>query len=68
MREEVKQIKMQAATGEKLNFGSYVNLCPMNEKETSVHKMKSWVRKARVFRTNAKDNIQQDIKKFGMIA
>ena len=32
LREEVKQIKMQAAKGDKVNFESFANLCPMNEK------------------------------------
>ena len=54
---------MQAATGDKVNFESYANLCPMNENETSVHKMKSWVKKARMFRAKAKHNVQQDMKK-----
>ena len=67
LREEVKQIKMQAAKGEKVNYELYVNLYPMNEKETSVNKMKSWVKKARMFRAKAKDNVQQDIRKFGTI-
>ena len=58
---------MQAAQGEKVNFESYVNLCPMNENETSVCKMKLWVKKARMFRAKAKDNVQQDIRKFGTI-
>ena len=65
LREEVKQIKTQVAKGEKVHFESYVNLCPMNENETSVHKMKLWVKKARMFRAQAKDNAQQDIRKFG---
>ena len=59
---------MQAATGEKLNFESYVNLYPINENETSVHKMKIWVHKARMFRAKAKDNVQQDIREFGKIS
>ena len=59
---------MQAAKGEKLKFESYVNLHPMNENETSVHKMKLWVNKARMFRAKAKDNVQQDIRKFGKIS
>ena len=43
--EEIKQIKMQAAKGDKVNFESHANLCPMNENETTVHKMKLWVKK-----------------------
>ena len=39
----------------------------MNESENSVYKMKSWVKKARMFRANAKDDVQQDIRKFGML-
>ena len=38
-----------------------------NENKTSVCEMKSWVKKARMFRTNAKDNVQQDIRKFGTL-
>ena len=67
MREEIKQIKIQAAKGDEVNFETYANLYPINEKETSVHKMKSWVKKARMFRANAKDAVQQDIRKFGTI-
>ena len=39
----------------------------MDENETSVHKMKAWVKKARMFRENTKDDAQQDIRKFGTI-
>ena len=45
LREETKQIKLQAAKGDKVNVETYVNLYPMNENETSVHKMKSWFKK-----------------------
>ena len=37
LREDIKQIKMQAAKGDKENFKTCVNLHPMNESETSVH-------------------------------
>ena len=39
----------------------------MNENETPIHKMRTWVNKARLFRSNAKDATQQDIRKFGKI-
>ena len=45
LRQEIKQIKTHAAKRDKVNFETYVNLHPMNENETSVHKMKSWVKK-----------------------
>ena len=67
LREEVKQIKMQAAKGEKINYELHVDLHPINEKETSVDRMKSWIKKARMFRVNDKDNVQQDIRNFGTI-
>ena len=67
LREEIKQIKIQATKGDNVDFETYVNLCPMNENKTSIHKMKSWVKKARIFRANPKDAAQQDIRKFGII-
>ena len=67
LREEIKQIKMQEAKEDKVNFETYVNLYPMNENETSVCKMKSWVKIATMFRANAKENVQQDTRKFRMI-
>ena len=57
LREEVKIIKMQAAKGVKVNYELCVELCPINEKETCANKMKSWIKKARMFRVNAKDNV-----------
>ena len=67
LREEVKQIKMQTSKGKKIDHEMYVYLCPMNEKENCVKNMKSWIKKSRIFRENAKDYVQQDIRKFGMI-
>ena len=67
LRDEIKQMKIQAAKGDKVNFETHVNLHPMNENETSIHKIKSWVTKARMFRANAKNAAQQDIRKFGNI-
>ena len=67
LREEVKQIKMQASKGEKVDYERHVDSHPMNEKETCVKRMKSWIKKARMFRAHAKDNVQQDIMKFGTI-
>ena len=67
LREEIKQIKMDSAKGGKVNFETYVNLCPMNENETLVHKTQSRVKKARMFRANTKYNVQQDIRKFETI-
>ena len=36
---------MHAPKGDKMNFETCVNLHPMNENETSIHKMRSWVKK-----------------------
>ena len=58
---------MQAAKGLKVNYELCVELHPINEKQTCVNKMKSWIKKARMFRANAKDNVYQDIRKFGTI-
>ena len=58
---------MQPAKGDKVNFETCINLHPMNENETSVHKMKSWVKKAKMIRVNAKDDAQQDTRMFRTI-
>ena len=58
---------MHAAKGDKVDFETYVNLYPMNENETSIHDIRSWANKARLFRANAKDDTQQDIRKFRVI-
>ena len=67
LREEFKQIKMQASKGEKVDYEMHVDLYPMNEKENCVKRMKSWIKKARIFRANVKDDVQQDIRKFETI-
>ena len=65
LREEVKQIKMQASKGKKVDYERHVDLHPISENETCVKRMKLWIKKARMFRARAKDNVQQDIRKFG---
>ena len=47
LNNEIKQIKIDAAKGDKVNFETCVNLHPIDENETSIHKMRSWVNKAR---------------------
>ena len=65
LNNKIKQIKIDAAKGDKVNFEICVDLHPINENETSIHTMRSWVKKARQFRANAKGVKQQDIRKFG---
>ena len=67
LREEVKQIKMQASKGEKVDYEWYVDLHPISEKETCLKSMKLWIKKARMFRARAKDDVRQDIRKFGTL-
>ena len=65
LREEAKQIKMQASKGGKVDYEMCVELHPISEKETCLKSMKLWIKKARMFRARAKDDVQQDIRKFG---
>ena len=67
LRDKIKQTTTHAAKGDKVDFETCVNLCPMNENETSIHEMRSYVSKFRLFRANTKDAAQQDIRKFRKI-
>ena len=67
LKNEIKQIKIDAAKGDKVNYERYVKLCPIIENETSIHMMRSWVNEARQFRANTKDVKQKDIRTFGVM-
>ena len=54
-----------AAKGDAIHYERHVNVYPINENETSIDTMRSWVNKAQKFRSNAKDVKQQDIRIFG---
>ena len=50
-----------------MNFERYVDLYAISETENSAVRMKSWIKKARMFRACAKEVVQQDMRKFGKI-
>ena len=43
LNNEIKQIKIDAAKGDKVNYERHVNVCPINKNETSIHTIRSWV-------------------------
>ena len=62
LRKEIKAIKLEAMSGSIENYNRYVNAYPINDKSASLESMSMWIKKARVFRTNAKRSGQQDIR------
>ena len=67
LKKEIKKIKDNAVKGEIVNYKRHVNFHHINENTVSVEGMRSWIKKARQFRKNAKHLKQQDMRKFGVM-
>ena len=64
MLSRLKKIQRKA---KKYNHELCVNLYHVNENIASTEGMRSWIKKSRRFRENAKDVKQHDIRNFGVM-
>ena len=50
-----------------MNYERHISLYQINENTVKIGGIRSWIKKARKFRANAKDTKQKDIRKFGVM-
>ena len=64
LRRETKAIKSEAMNRTIVNHNRYVHSHTSNEYLATVESMSIWIKKVRVFRVNARNSKQQDMRNF----